>query len=284
MDASNHLREHGYAIVRGVYRPEDVEALSMALDELQVAAAQYGASFRHQNLLWVVRTDPVVGKHLRFVHWPSYVSEVLARYRVDPRQLALVAPLLGRNIKQIGNQATWKTPGATDTGFGWHQDARFRRPSSAFRALARSYVQVLIAIDAHDRENGCLKLVPKTHRGLLELPVDRSVMDAGASDDLLPGFGLDPADVVHVELAPGDVVMWAAYTVHASEPNTSRRDRRAYINGYVRADASDRGEWAFRDGEPCQLGEPQLVQYDDLYSRPEPHYVEGSSLYPYRGR
>ena len=36
-----------------------------------------------------------------------------------------------------------------------------------------------------------------------------------------------------------------------------------------------RGEWAFRDGRPCKLGHQQaLVHYEDLHTRPEPHYVE----------
>jgi hypothetical protein len=44
----------------------------------------------------------------------------------------------------------------------------------------------------------------------------------------------------------------------------------------VIAENCDRGEWAFRDGEPCALGEPVLVHYDELYERPEPHYVDGA--------
>ena len=53
------------------------------------------------------------------------------------------------------------------------------------------------------------------------------------------------------------------------------------MNGYVTAANSDRGEWAFRDGQPCPLGEPVLVQYEDLHTRPEPHYVDGAP-FPYR--
>jgi hypothetical protein len=51
-------------------------------------------------------------------------------------------------------------------------------------------------------------------------------------------------------------------------------DRRFYLNGYVVAENCDRGEWAFQGGEPCPLGEPVLVHYEDLYARPEPHYVD----------
>jgi ectoine hydroxylase-related dioxygenase (phytanoyl-CoA dioxygenase family) len=75
-------------------------------------------------------------------------------------------------------------------------------------------------------------------------------------------------------LEPGDVALWNPYLVHASGTNRSDHLRRLYINGYVRAEDCDRGEWAFRDGEPVPLGpEPALVHYEQLFEDGEPHYV-----------
>jgi hypothetical protein len=99
-------------------------------------------------------------------------------------------------------------------------------------------------------------------------------MDRALNDRDLIELGLDPADIVHLTLEPGDVALWHLYTIHGSGPNRSTTDRRFYLNGYVIADNCDRGEWAFRDGQPCALGEPVLVHYDDLHERPEPHYLE----------
>lgn len=48
------------------------------------------------------------------------------------------------------------------------------------------------------------------------------------------------------------------------------------IGGYIIAEECDRGEWAFRNGIPIPLGEPILVQYDDLFTQPEPHYISGA--------
>jgi Phytanoyl-CoA dioxygenase (PhyH) len=275
-----HLWEHGYAIVRGVYSPADVTALADEMDRLKAEGLRHPASFRDRNLVYVLRPHPTLGRHLRFIHWPSYISPVLASYRIDRRQLEIVDPLIGRNLKQIANQATWKTPGSDDTTFGFHQDARFRRPESAFRELATSYVQTLIAIDPHTVENGCLKVYRGSHKlGLLALPVDRSVLDIESNNAALEQWGLDPDRMVDILLDPGDVVMWLPHTLHASGPNRSTIDRRAYVNGYVIADNCDRGEWAFKDGAPCELAEPVLVQYEELYTRPEPHYIEGP-IYP----
>ena len=68
--------------------------------------------------------------------------------------------------------------------------------------------------------------------------------------------------------------MWSPYLVHASGTNTAPHLRRFYINGYVRAEDCDRGEWTFRDGQPVALGAEQaLVHYEQLRERPEPHFV-----------
>jgi len=75
-------------------------------------------------------------------------------------------------------------------------------------------------------------------------------------------------------LEPGDLALWSPYLVHGSGKNSSAHKRRLYINGYVRAEDCDRGEWAFRGGRPVPLGpEPALVHYEDLRERGEPHYV-----------
>lgn len=105
------------------------------------------------------------------------------------------------------------------------------------------------------------------------------MLDIESNNAALEQWGLDPDRMVDILLDPGDVVMWLPHTLHASGPNRSTIDRRAYVNGYVIADNCDRGEWAFKDGAPCELGEPVLVQYEELYTRPEPHYIEGP-IYP----
>ena len=68
--------------------------------------------------------------------------------------------------------------------------------------------------------------------------------------------------------------LWSPFLVHGSGPNRSDHRRRLYINGYVRARDCDRGEWAFRNGEPTPFGpEPALVHYEALRERGEPHYT-----------
>lgn len=283
MDGSNGLaaalaryEEQGYAVLRGVFGPAEIAELAAAFDRQWCLGMAHPRSWRHGNLLYRIGEDRAVGKVLRLVQWASYTDPVLARFRTDPRMLAIVEPLLGRDLKQIINQLHWKPPGAAGGEFAYHQDARFRRPAEAFRNLARSYVQTGIAIDRHRPENGAMVVYPGSHRsGPIDLTIPGAVMDGALAAESLRRAGLDPARLVAVELEPGDVAFWNVYTIHGSGPNSTRGDRRFYLNGYVRAADCDRGEWAFRNGEPCALGSPMLVHYDALHERPEPHYVDG---------
>jgi ectoine hydroxylase-related dioxygenase (phytanoyl-CoA dioxygenase family) len=283
MDHVDAFKERGYAVVAAVFSPAEIAELAAEIDRLREAGLKHASSFRDGNVMYLIREDARLGRVLRYMQWPSYVSPVMARYRTDRRLLGLVRPLIGEDLKQIINQIIWKAPGAVDGTYGYHQDVRFRRPASAYRDLATSYVQTAIAIDPHRSDNGCMRVLPGSHRlGVIGLPVDKGVIDQDIDDATLRRTGLDPAAVVDLRLEPGDVAMWGPYLVHGSAPNRSRIDRRTYVNGYVVAANCDRGEWAFRNGAPCELGAPVLVQHDDLYDRPGPHYFEGDP-HPFRG-
>ena len=274
-DYIKQYRELGFAVIRKVLEPAEIEELAAAFDRVYAEGLRHRASFRHQNVFYQLADDPALGRIVRMVQWPSYFDAVLARYRIDQRMLAVLAPLLGCDLKQIINQMHWKPPGAKNVEFGYHQDIRSRRPRSAYRCAAVSYVQTGIAIDPHDQRNGAMTVLPRSHR-LGELAFERKgrVMERALCDGDLETLGIDPADKVDLVLEPGDLALWHLHLVHGSGPNRSGRDRRFYLNGYVIADNCDRGEWAFRRGQPCALGAPQLVHYESLYETPYPHYVQ----------
>jgi len=268
------FHHHGYAVVRSVFSTAEVAELAAAFDRIWAEGLRHPRSFRHGNVLYRVGEDPAVGRVLKLMQWPSYFDPQLDRLRQDARLFAIVAPLIGRDLKQIINQLHWKPPGGAMAEFGWHQDIRFRRPRSAYREPDRCYVQTGIAVDPHRAENGAMRILPGSHRlGDLALCAGRTV-DRPLDDAELIAAGLDPAEACVLELEPGDVALWHLHTLHGSGPNRTAIDRRFYLNGYVAAASCDRGEWTFRDGVPVPLGEPVLVHYEDLYLHPGPHYVD----------
>lgn len=278
-------RRDGFAVVRGVFAPSEVAELAQAFDRRRAEGLRLGRSWRHGNLCYRVAEDPKVGRVVAMLQWGAYADPVLAAYRNHPRMLPIIAPLVGRDVKQIINQCHWKPQGAVAVDYNFHQDIRFRRPRSAFRNIARSYVQTGIAVDPHAAANGAMRILPGSHRlGEIAALGDGVVLGRGRGDAVLRAAGIDPAGLVALGLEPGDVALWHPFTVHGSGPNDDAGgqggERRFYLNSYVRAADCDRGEWAFRGGRPVALGEPVLVHYEELYTRPEPHYVEGGSPPP----
>lgn len=268
-------RERGYAVVPGMFDAAEVAALAAGFDRVRADALSHPKSWRHGNLLYRTARDARLGRIVRLVQWPSYDYEVFRRFRTDPRVGDILAPLLGRDVKQIINQLHWKPQGAAMAEFGYHQDIRFRRPRAAYRDPEANYIQTGIAIDPHTAATGAMTVLPGSHLlGELDMKIAGSVADTALADDDLARLGLDPKDVVSLDMAPGDMALWHLDLLHGSGPNEAAPDRRFYINGYVRAEACDRGEWAFRGGMPCALGEPVLVHYEDLHARPGPYDVE----------
>jgi ectoine hydroxylase-related dioxygenase (phytanoyl-CoA dioxygenase family) len=269
MDLLEHYAREGYAIVRRLITPAKVAALSAACDAAHDQGLTHGRSFRHGNLHYRLDHGEV-----RMVQWASREHEALGRFRNDVRIAQLLRPFIGGDIKQIINQVHWKKPGGRGD-FAFHQDSRFRKPAHAYRNLADSYVQTGLAIDPHNRMSGGLQFVPGSHlMGDLSMALDDEVMANRPREEQIAAAGLDPDTILHLDLEPGDFVLWSPYLVHGSATNTSDHFRRFYINGYVRAADCDRGEWAFRGGLPVTLPPEQaLVHYEQLYERPEPHYL-----------
>lgn len=274
MDHVADYREKGYAIVRGLFARDEIAAIAAATDQIYLEGEAHGRSFRHGNLFYKLTPDADGQQLVRMIQWPSYHQPVLNAVRLDRRFAEVLAPLIGGDLKQIINQVHWKAPGSRGD-FAWHQDSRFRKPDGAYRNLAASYVQTGLAIDPHTPESGAMRFIPGSHAaGPLGLDTETEVLGTEMSDEALVAAGIDPDNVVDLVLEPGDLALWHPHLVHGSGRNTAGHQRRLYINGYVRAADCDRGEWAFRGGEPVALGpEPALVHYEELRERPEPHYI-----------
>ena len=264
----------GYVILRGLFGRDEIREIGKAIDRVHSEGVAHGRSFRHGNLFYNVSPAGDGAAHVRLAQWFSYHNPVLNAVRLDPRFAAILAPLLGCDLKQIINQLHWKAPGSLGD-FAWHQDSRFRRPREAYRNLGTSYVQTGLAIDPHTPESGCMKFIRGSHRrGHLDLDSSTQVLGTAMRQSVLEQVGLSADDLVEVILDPGDLALWSPYLVHGSGKNNSDHRRRLYINGYVRAKDCDRGEWAFRDGKPVPFGpEPALVHYEALRERGEAHYV-----------
>ncbi len=275
--AAEHFREHGYAIIRGFLDGEKLLALQEESRRVYAEGLKHHATYRHGNLAFEIL--PETDFDQRYViqaYWMAWISPYFETLRRHPNYLAVLEPLLGRNIKQVAQQIHWKPPGAGLTGYRFHQDLRFRASQADYRDIVGSTVTTGLAIDPSTLSNGCLRVVPGGHkRGYLGLSDEGSgqIMLGQTQEDELRAVGLDPETVVDLELEPGDLALWGMLTPHGSLPNTSDQDRAFALSSYVKAENSERGEWAFREGESIPLGpEPKLCKYEKLFEEPGPLY------------
>lgn len=267
----------GYAIIRGFFDSDVTAELKRKSDELYRIGLEHPVTYRHGNLAYEILPERHFGRRYMIqAYWFAWADRFFDEFRSRPEYLALLQPQLGNDIKQVTQQIHWKPPGARISGYRFHQDLMFREAKHAYDDVVRDTVTIGVAIDRATRENGCLRVVPRSHKlGYLGLSDNGSgsIMKGLTLEDELVGVGIDPNSIVDVELEPGDAVMWGLLTVHGSLPNESNIDRAFALSSYVRGETSQRGEWAFRDGAPQLLGSrPELCKNESLFDNLEPHY------------
>jgi ectoine hydroxylase-related dioxygenase (phytanoyl-CoA dioxygenase family) len=277
--ALEQFRAEGDTIIRNFIPSDEMAMLQAETKKLYDTAIQHHATYKHGNLTYEILPEAHFGaRYVIQAYWFAWASEYFDSFRSHPAYLELLEPLLGNNIKQVTQQIHWKPPGASLTGYRFHQDLRFRESRDSYEDVVRDTVTVGVAIDQATKDNGCLRIVPRSHmNGYLGLSDngEGSIMKGLTHDDELVAAGLNPADIIDVELQPGDAVVWGLLTVHGSLPNTSANDRAFSLSSYVRGETSQRGEWTFKDGVGARLGAtPQLCKNERLFDNLEPHYDE----------
>ena len=275
--AIEQYKADGYAIIRGFFDSEVTAELKRKSDELYQVGIQHPVTYRHGNLSYEILPEKHFGqRYLIQAYWFAWADRFFDDFRSRPEYLEILEPQLGGNIRQVTQQIHWKPPGARISGYRFRQDLMFREAKHAYDDVVRDTVTIGVAIDRATKENGCLRVVPGSHKlGYLGLSDNGSgsIMKGLTLEDELVGVGIDPASIVDVELEPGDAVMWGLLTVHGSLPNESRVDRAFALSSYVRGETSQRGEWAFKDGVQQRLGTtPQLCKNEKLFDNLEPYY------------
>ena len=162
----------------------------------------------------VRRLKQAHSRHYAFTEWAAH-PQVLGRLRqlLGPQ---VVMPLAHHNCVMTKHPEF-----SSDTG--WHQDIRYWAYSRP------ELVSVWLALGPERRENGCLRVIPGTHK----IAFDRSRLDEAlfVRDDLPENRELiDQA--VYAELDPGDVLFFHARTVHAASRNHSSQTKYSLVFTY----------------------------------------------------
>ncbi len=146
----------------------------------------------------------------------------------------LVADVRGAgDVDCFLSQFIFKAPGAW--GQPWHQDS-FYFPFDPPRPI----VGVWLAVTEATLENGCLHVLPGSHRE----PVHEHVPDRrpGANYGYVEIVDHDMDAAVPVPMQPGDLLLFDSHLMHRSTDNTSDGIRGAMVYHYAPTATVDRTE------------------------------------------
>ena len=164
---------------------------------------------------------------LRRVNNPSDISDAYMDAMSNAAMTDMVNQLIGPNLKFHHCKINLKLPGS-DTTVHYHQDFLFTPHTND------DVVTALLMLDDVTEENGCLRVVPGSHRGsMLSLYQDGRFVGAvsGAEEVRLL------SESIPVTGKAGSVCLMHTRLAHGSAPNGSDRSRNLYICVYSAADA-----------------------------------------------
>lgn len=230
-DELAQYREQGFVVPRFRLSAERVGILREALDRV----IQDNPDTRPEQLVSV----HIAGKNAEGVTGHETFMDIAS----DERIVDAVSQLIGPDVILWGCQSFCKPPG-DGMEVPFHQDGNYW----PIRPLATC--TVWIAIDDSVVENGCLRVIPGSHRDRqlvdhLQEDRDRLVLNQRVVDGVF-----DENDAVEVELEAGQMSMHDVYMIHGSNPNLSSRRRAGLAIRYMPGtslfarDSSDDGSGA----------------------------------------
>lgn len=204
----------GFVVLEHFFSSEEVETLGGHLtafhqkheDELKAKGGGEGMSRAGEIL---------------FSGYIAEASEAVRDFTKNDKLVTLTAQLLGPDVDLYYNQTVYKNP-ETLKEFPWHQDDAYGPVSPA------PYLTCWLAISDATTTNGCISVIPGSHKGGLRPHEQSPIGLVGHSSD-------DPDQGIQVPVPKGSLVVFWSTVLHKSGANVSDGMRKAYIIQYSKS-------------------------------------------------
>ncbi|NOH31509.1 phytanoyl-CoA dioxygenase family protein [Vibrio mediterranei] len=225
----NYFIEHGFTVIRDVISRANLKDVG---NEIHYINSNYDKLMT--NVRVIGKRNPLLPSYdledesyngksfIRKVTGFRQISERLRR-KLSANEIVMTVlhNILGSKI-YIYRDALMFKPARIGQEKPWHQDAVYWpfRPMNA--------VSAMIAVDNTCIENGCLKVIPRSHYHVYKHYKN--------NDELMLNVKEENHDIVYIELNPGDCLVFHSLLLHASEANTSHMHRKLSICTYTGTD------------------------------------------------
>lgn len=182
-----------------------------------------------------------------------------------PRVLSAMSEVLGPDLLLLGSHFFCKQPDFAESFVSWHQDVTYWGLNPPIAAT------LWLSIDGADVENGCMRVIPRSHlAGLLPHGKSQAKGNLLSVNQEIDASLVDESVAVDIELPPGSASLHHGMTIHGSNPNRSNRRRCGLTMRFITPDVAPVGE----DGARWK---PILIQGKDRYQNfpcdPIPEFV-----------
>ncbi len=220
-------QDNGYLVVENALNSDEIAALNT--ETLRLARNSDG------KIAGVEKADPLLSdeevlKRVLCIHHPHKLSSLLYSTLAHHSIVDVLVNVVSPNVKCMQSMLFIKAAGKP--GQAWHQDEDY------IPTRDRSLIGAWIALDDATIENGCLWVIPGSHKpGILwdqEWHADRR-FDCSLQS---VNFPYTDRDEVPVEVKAGSIVYFNGYLLHRSLPNRAKTGfRRALVNHYMSAES-----------------------------------------------
>src|ERR1700704_4293028 len=198
-------REDGYVLVRGLFDADEINLLRLsAKEDHELDKRSYG------------RADGEGGV-VRLSLWNHPGDGIYGMFARCRRVVDACEQVLDDEVYHYHSKMIMKDP-HVGGAWTWHQDYGYWYQNGV---LWPDLVSLFIAVDPSTRENGCLQVIRGSHR-LGRIDHVLTGEQAGADPERVERI-LERCELVHVEMAPGDILIFHANTLHRSDQNRSDR-------------------------------------------------------------
>lgn len=222
----------GYLMVEDAVTPAQLAALKAEIEGWVEQSRAHTAPFGQPTIDGRPRFD-MGAEHsadkpaLRRINNPSDISDAYREVMLDARTVDMVADLIGPDVKFHHCKINLKLSGAR-TEVNYHQDFAYTPHTND------DIVTALLFLDDIDESNGCLTVVPGSHKGpVLSLFEGERFTGAVAADEEKKALG----ESIPCLGKAGSVCLMHTRLLHGSAANGADKSRGLYICVYTAADA-----------------------------------------------
>jgi len=257
--AASYERD-GFLVVPDALSPEELEELRN--DTVAICRGQWG-EVGNLPEFDDADSDNDIQQRVLCIHQIHKISPIMHRYLSQRTMRDVLTTIIGPNVKCMQSMLFIKAAGKP--GQAWHQDEIY------IPTRDRSLTGGWIAMDDATVENGCLYVIPGSHRQGVLWPQrtheDRRFDCAGETYQ----FPYRDEDAIPVEVKAGSIVFFNGYLLHRSFPNKAQSGfRRVLVNHYMSAESLL--PWRAQEGEG-----PARADHRDIVM------IAGEDPYEYKG-